>query len=130
MPRPRTPTAILDARGALAHDSKRYAHRTSEPQPTKPLGSAPAHLTKDQKKVWRELATTAPADVLTGCDRWVVESAVMLMSLIRSGNFTTATIAQLRSCLASMGMTPADRSRVSAKKQELNPDDEWTDLIQ
>jgi hypothetical protein len=129
MPRPRTPTIVLESRGALAHDAKRYAHRASEPKPTDPLGTPPPHLTKEQKKVWKELASTAPPDVLTVCDRWVVEAAVLLMTRVRTGIFNTADIAQLRSCLASLGMTPADRSRVSVSRPEINPNDEWSDLI-
>lgn len=130
MPRPRTPTPILEATGALTHDSKRYASRTTEPMPTGDLGTPPKHPTTAQKKTWKELAVTAPAGVLTSADRWIVETAVILMTKIRTASFTAADIGHLRSCLASLGMTPADRSRVSVTKQETSQHDEWSDLIQ
>lgn len=130
MPRPRTPTSVLEATGALAHDSKRYASRVTEPKITDALGVPPKHLTTSQKKVWKELAATAPAGVLTSADRWIVETAVILMTKIRSSDFSAADIGHLRSCLASLGMTPADRSRVSVAKQETPQHDEWSDLIQ
>jgi hypothetical protein len=122
MPRPRTPTAILEATGQLAHDPKRYATRLTEPKPNTSLGTAPKHLTTAQKKVWKELSSTAPDGVLTGCDRWIVETSVILMSKIRTGNFTSTDIGHLRSCLAAMGMTPADRSRVSATPNAISDD--------
>ena len=120
---------MLEATGALAHDAKRYAHRASEPKPTDPLGPAPKHFSKGQKAVWKEVATTAPSNVLKNTDRWVVELAAVLMTKIRSGNYTSSDVGHLRSCLASMGMTPADRSRVSASKPETNNTDEWSGLI-
>ena len=114
MPMPRTPTALLEATGALSHDKKRYASRKTEPKPTTQLGAAPKHLSTAQKKTWKELDAMAPDGVLTGCDRWIVETAVILMAKIRTGDFNSTHIGHLRSCLASMGMTPSDRSRVSA----------------
>ena len=128
MPAPRKPTSQL-AESTLRANVGRYASRAKEPIPTKPLGNPPSHLTKDQKKVWRELAITAPPDVLTICDRWAVEVAVVLMTKIRTGTFHTADIAQLRQSLASLGMTPADRSRVSTNQPNTDPNDEWNDLI-
>jgi phage terminase small subunit len=128
MPAPRKPTSLLSS-STLKANVGRYSGRSDEPKPTEPLGTPPAHLTKNQKKTWCELATTAPANVLTHCDRWIVETAVILMTKIRSGTFTTADIAQLRSCLASLGMTPADRSRVAETKPDTDTHDEWSDLI-
>lgn len=131
MPRPRTPTALLEASGQLAHDPKRHAHRANEPQPTEPLGKAPNHLCASQKRIWKELAAIAPAGVLTNADRWIVETTVILMTKIRSGSFTSTDIGQLRTCLASLGLTPADRSRVSVEPTKTqDPDDPWSKFIQ
>lgn len=131
MPRPRTPTPLLEATGALKHDPKRYADRANEPRPTEPLGKAPNHLSPAQKKVWKELAAIAPAGVLTNADRWIVETTVILMTKIRSGSFTSTDTGQLRQCLASLGLTPADRSRVSVEPtKNTEPDDPWSNIIQ
>ena len=113
MPALRKPTSQL-SESTLKTNVGRYASRANEPKPTKPLGVAPKHFTKEQKSVWKELSTIAPEHVLKNTDRWVVELATVLMTKIRTGNFTSAEVGHLRACLAAMGMTPSDRSRVSA----------------
>lgn len=129
MPAHRKPTTLLEASGALAHDPKRHAHRVTEPKPTEALGPAPKHFTPAQKKIWKELVSIAPKGVLFHCDRWVVETACLLMERLRSSSFNTSDIAQLRSCLATLGMTPADRSRVSAANDDKQAQDDPVSLF-
>jgi len=54
-----------------------------------------------------------------------VELAARLIAQFRKlpdSQVTSAQVAQIRTALAVLGMTPADRSRVSAKKQDpVNP---------
>ena len=128
MPAPRKPTHLLEMSGSLAHDPKRYLDRANEPIPTDPLGPPPAHFNAAQKKIWSELESTAPKGVLANSDRWVVETACVLMTRVRSDDFTSADIGHLRSCLASLGMTPADRSRVTAVNEPSPTNDPFSFL--
>jgi phage terminase small subunit len=125
MSRPRTSTAILEARGSFVHNPGRKAARANEPRPTGELGRPPKHLADDEKKIWRELARIAPPGVLTNSDRWLVEMAVRLMTRVRKGTARTMEFGQLAQCLARMGLSPADRSRVSAVPQPTEEDSVW-----
>ena len=113
MSRPRISTAILEARGAFIHNPGRRVARANEPKPTGQLGRPPKHLASDEKKIWRELARIVPPGVLTNSDRWFVEMTVRLMPCLRQRTVTASQIGQLLQCLGRMGLTPADRSRVS-----------------
>lgn len=112
MSRPRTPTAILEQKGAFRKDPQRKEARKSEPRPTGELGDAPEHLSEAQKAIWAELSGICPPKVLTNADRWTVEIAVRLMAKVRDDSITNGQLAQLIVCLSRMGMTPADRSKV------------------
>ena len=114
MSRPRTSTAMLEARGAFVHNPGRRVARANEPRPTGQLGRPPKHLADDEKKTWRELARISPPGVLANSDRWFVEMTVRLMTRVRQGTAKTMDTGQLLQCLGRMGLTPADRSRVSA----------------
>lgn len=118
MGRHRTPTKLLELRGAFKHDPKRASERAGEPQPSGPLGEPPAYFTEELAAIWRELSALAPAGVLTNMDRWLVELAAQLMlkfrtlGLIPQVGMTGTELGMLVSCLSRMGMTPADRSKV------------------
>lgn len=94
-------------------NSGRYKSRESEPKPVALLGSAPEHLDKVQKGIWRELVGRVAPGVLFACDAYVVELTVRLTEKMRAGQLTSSETGQYRGCLASLGITPADRSRVS-----------------
>jgi hypothetical protein len=124
MPRPRKPKALLEASGAFAKNPSRALDRIDEPQPTSPLGSPPAAFLNAQSPtsvallgIWRELEAQAVDGVLTGCDRMVFENACRLQYVIRS-SFKPGSghLAQMKAYLAEMGMTPAGRTRVAARK--------------
>lgn len=68
MSRPRTPTAILDTKGAFIAQPGRK--RTGEPQPVGSIGTAPKHLSDDEKKIWREFVRALPPGVGKSSDRW------------------------------------------------------------
>jgi len=112
MPAPRKPAAILEMSGALGKNPSR---RRVEPSVALPFGKPPAHLSRELKAAWREISRAAPCGVLTGADRVAVELAARLLVRIRTADtFTAADANGLRSLLSSLGMTPADRSRVTA----------------
>jgi hypothetical protein len=83
------------------------------------LGDPPESLGDVERAAWHELAALAPAGVLTKADRWLIEIACRLMAAGREHGFggrhgiTAGEIGLLNSCLRSMGLTPADRSRVN-----------------
>ncbi len=116
MPKPRVPTNLLRIKGANKINPARLKVRENEPKPTKPLGNPPKHLSADVRKCWRELVKFAPDGVFVDCDAWAVEIAAVLMAEFRAdtSSFNAARIARLDSLLGRFGITPADRSRVTA----------------
>jgi len=117
MPKPRTPSTVLEARGAFDKDQGRrredFAAGVFDPAP-------PKYFTARQKAVWTEIVTALPASVLQATDRIAVELAARLVANFRAqpdADVTSAQVAQIRTALAVLGMTPADRSRVSAAKE-------------
>jgi len=117
MAKPRTPSAVLEARGAFDKDPGRrredFEAGAFDPTP-------PKYFTAKQKAVWAEIVGVLPANVLQATDRMAVELAARLIAHFRAQpdvEVTSSQVAQIRTALAVLGMTPADRSRVSAKKE-------------
>lgn len=129
MPRPRVPTNLLRIKGADKVNPARLKVRENEPKPAKPLGNPPKYLSADQRKCWRELVGFVQDGVFADCDAWAVEIASVLMAEFRAdtGAFNAAKIARLDSLLGRFGITPADRSRVTAIQPEKKNrfDDDW-----
>lgn len=117
--RKRTPTTVLELRGAFKNHPERKAERVNEPQVTTPLGGAPDVFNEAQRARWSEIAEWCPW--LTIADRPVVEMAVRLWQAMRDGGKPDHKT--LLACLAHLGMTPADRSKVKVppKPEDKNP---------
>ena len=129
MPKPRKPTSQIAAE-TLARNRGRYAGRElNEPKPTNSLGNVPSHLTENQKKLWKKLVATIPDGVLFAIDAVIVELTVRLTEKMHLGALKASEIGQLRGCLASLGATPADRSRVSVVPPETNPANDPTSFL-
>ena len=122
MPQPRTPTALLAINGGLSKNPGRYADRVNEPQSNGPIGEPPAGFNKARKAIWAEVVSLVPDGVLAKSDRLILELIVGLLYDLRAGDSNIAAIAQLRMALASLGMTPADRSRVSSAPADVADD--------
>lgn len=122
MPKPRTPSAVLEARGTFAKNPSRqrddFESGSFDRDP-------PAYFKPHQREVWDEIVGVLPPSVLQATDRMAVELAARLIAQFRTqddSEVTSAQVAQIRTALAVLGMTPADRSRVSAKKApQANP---------
>lgn len=114
MSRPRKPTKLIALQGGFRKHPERARARAAEPQPNGELGDPPACLSKVQQRIWYELAEQVPSGVLTNADRILVELTVRLISKMRSGRAMASEVSLLQSCLSRMGLTPADRSRVSS----------------
>ena len=115
MPRPRTPTAKLQAKGSFLKHPERKRARAQEPRPTGTIGQPPPRFRGMRRAIWLELVAIIPAGVAADCDRWAVELLVCLMSKFRSGRAKSSEAKQIESLLGKMGLTPADRSYVSAE---------------
>ncbi|WP_246801326.1 hypothetical protein [Bradyrhizobium genosp. L] len=86
------------------------------------IGDPPAWLTDPQRTAWREFAGELPW--LNRSHRALVEIACTMRARLQAGQEVgTKTLALLRSCLASMGATPADASKVAWASPEEEPDD-------
>lgn len=125
MPRPRKPTALLELNGAFRNHPERREGRKNEPHPDGPFGEPPVCLSDAEKEAWHELNSIAPRGVLTNADRPLAETYCRLMAKQRKDGIggryglSTGELSQLIQCLIRMGLTPADRSKISiAKPQE------------
>jgi hypothetical protein len=122
--RPRTPTAVLDARGSFLHDPQR---RRDDPATSGPLPlTAPENLTAPEQAAWVELVSNAPARVLANADYAVVELTAKLIVRMRADTLNGTQTGHLIACLGRLGMTPSDRSKVTASKE--TPNSEWDEL--
>jgi phage terminase small subunit len=115
MGRNKTPTAILEAKGAFLINPQRS--RPNEPKSDRLLGSPPKYLSKEQKKIWKETAKRLPPGVALESDRDAFEMMVRLTHQMRGGlPMMAAERSTLISLWSRFAMTPADRSRVSVEK--------------
>lgn len=118
MPRPRKPTAVLQLTGAFRKDPQRAAARADEPMPEGDAGPAPAYFDEHQRAAYAELIRMAHTGVLCSSDSVAVEIGAVLLARLRTNpnGFKPGEFSRLQAILAALGMTPADRSRVSALK--------------
>src|ERR1035437_9272971 len=125
MPQPRVPTAKLEARGAYLKHPERKRARKNEPQPTGELGDPPKHLDRDEKAAWIYVASILPPGVAKNSDRVAMERAACLLVACRKRRANSAEQNLLKGYLRDFGMTPADRSRLSASQPEKPKNDPW-----
>src|SRR6266446_8526758 len=126
MGRPRTPTTILEARGAFINHPARAGERVNEPTPNGELRkSPPAYLTPDERKIWFEFVKKVPAGVLGDCDEFWLAEAVILENKRRIRTITVSERTAWKELLSKMGMNPSDRSKVAARPAA-KKEDEWS----
>lgn len=115
MGRNKTPTAILEAKGAFIHDPQRS--RPEEPKGHGSLRRAPAHLDEKHKKIWKEISARLLPGVAYESDRDAFELLVRLTVKLRDGDLDKASqMTTLISLWSRFAMTPSDRSRVMVDK--------------
>ena len=118
MARPRTATAILEARGAFVKDPKR---NRADPVVSDPFPKvAPSHLDPLEVKCWHNLREATPDAVLTGADVETLTVAARLLaeSYKDFGAMATARIGQLISIMGKFGMSPADRAKLATPPKD------------
>lgn len=113
MARHAQPREVAELKGATKKNPQRY--KTAPPKSSKPLGGAPNWCEKIEKAAWVDLQRMTPAGVLTFADRAVMELSSALLSQFRADrlNFPAAKMTHLVGCLARLGLTPADRQRLT-----------------
>lgn len=116
MARPRTPTNLLDARGAFKRHPER--RREGEPVVTDPLGAPPDDLAPEELRWWNEIVARTPLGVLTAADYLSVLLAAKLMAeaMADFAAINPAKLGRLQSLLGTFGMTPSDRAKLSIPK--------------
>lgn len=116
MARPRTPKAKAKATGQDEKHSERFDGR-NEPQDLAPLGEPPEWFNEYQLKAWNQFKSEA--FWLNESHRALMEIACTirgrLMKPLGEGEEAVGVQAMnlLRQCLGSMGLTPADASKVA-----------------
>ena len=111
MPKPRKHVSQLGEVNRK-RNSGRYKSRADEPKPASFNEKAPDYFTEDQQTIWADLVARVPTGVLKRCDVFILELTVILTEKMRAGGLKASEVGQYRGCLASLGITPADRSRV------------------
>lgn len=131
MPRPRTPLAKARVTGRDKHDKARFTGR-NEPLIAEDLGDAPDWLADNDnakpREAWDALRDSIPW--LNHSHRGIVSIAATVMGRMIAGQEVgTHSLNLLRQCLAQMGATPADASRVGlpAGPNKPDPADEFFD---
>jgi hypothetical protein len=126
MARARTPTSVLDARGAFKRHPERK--RTDEPIPTGPFNeSPPDYFDAFQVECWENIILNVLPGVLKNSDELIVEISAVLLAEFRtnSADMETARIARLTAELGKLGFSPSDRAKLTVAKPVKN---EFSDL--
>jgi hypothetical protein len=122
MSRPFQPAAVSDANGYFLQHPERK--RPNEPTTSKPLGPAPKWLSKEERKVWKDLAKQCLPGVLMFSDRLAFEMLVVLTTSFRArAPMLAAERLLMVNLCARFALTPADRARVQVeqpKESKLN----------
>ena len=120
MGRPRTPTNILEMRGAFKANPQRK--RRAEPKPKGAFPSRPpSHLSAAEKATWKEVVRRVPAGVLGDADVFQVESLARLLTRFRMTDEPPMTMYQtLGTLLGKLGLNPASRAALTVEKPKTN----------
>jgi hypothetical protein len=123
--RPRKPSNVLELKGAFKKDPSRGVARANEPVALKEIGDAPAHLSPEVAACWVEIVGLAHKGVLCEVDRLIVEHTAHMLAHLRVMDWRAhpSILIRFEACLGKLGMTPSDRSKVSAikKDEQKNP---------
>lgn len=119
MGRPRTPSNVLELRGAF---KKNPARRRKDAEGSAPFcENPPAHLPQGAVPAWNYLVSRLPRIALYNCDEIAVEIAARQLA----GYWLTGdpdTVKELRQWLAKLGMFPVDRAKLPSKEPEAAKD--------
>jgi hypothetical protein len=111
MARPRTPTAVLELRGAFKNHPSRLKERKSEPLITTALPAPPRCLASATAAMWLEMKSRGYW--LTSADRFLVEIAARFMADYRADKLKSGDISLLIGLLGKIGFSPNERGRMN-----------------
>jgi hypothetical protein len=103
------PTSAEHNKGSIQERMKKMTTTT-----VGTLGNPSRWLSKDQKRIWKQLAKSAPGQ-LGENDRTLLEIACVLKDKLEKGTIENTQMTQLIGCLKGLGMLPAERVPVSVK---------------
>lgn len=111
-------TAIAEVTGAAKRHPERYALEVITVE--QPLGSPPAHLTAAAARIWEEVASLYPPQVLRIADRHAVEMLCNELARYREdpAEFPNPRFAALINLVGRLGGTPQDRVRLALPKDK------------
>jgi hypothetical protein len=109
--RPRTPTAVLELRGAFINHPSRLRARKNEPLVTTPLPEPPMTLPKPVKAAWLEMRDRG--FWLTSADRFLVEIAATLLARYRIDELKSGDVSLLIGLLGKIGFSAKDRGALN-----------------
>jgi hypothetical protein len=111
MGRTRTPTAVLELRGAFKNHPSRQQDREFEPVVTTDLPAPPQCLTSSATATWLEMKSRG--HWLTSADKFLVEIAATLMARYRIDELKSADVSQLIGLLGKIGFSPVERGKMN-----------------
>lgn len=114
--RKRTPTAVLEMRGAFRKHPERRKEREGEPELPLGVGDPPKSFDAAQVECWKELAERGQA-WLTQADVPLLESAAKLLCRDRRNELNNSEGKRYDQLCASLGFGPVARTRVKAIPQ-------------
>ncbi len=94
---------------------ERMRARDGEPEPVGEIGEPPEHMGSESRAAWVELVRRAHPGTLCAADRPFMEYAARVFAQIKAAERVDPRIGvRFESIIGRLGMTPADRSKVSA----------------
>lgn len=123
MARPRKPTNVLELAGAFKKNPDRGRDRENEPDTDGEIGDPPEWLNESEKTCWLELVGLCHEGVLCAADRPFMEYGARVWAQLRDSDEIDPKLGiRFETVCARLGMTPADRSKVSGKKKDAGKD--------
>ena len=108
MPRPRTPTALMELRGSFDRHPERKRPNEPDPGPLDP--TPPAHLPDEIKETWTEVIGIIPPGVAKSSDSVALEALSFILWNCRDREWRdTPMMLRLEQLLGRFGLTPASR---------------------
>ncbi len=119
------PQEILDIRGSFINHPEQ---RKNIIKSKTPIGDPPKCLNKDEKLIWYEMIDINPPGILVSSDRMTLEIVCRFIAKNRRGEALSGPeLGGMLKILGSFGMSPSDRSKVSAgPTKDVNPFTEFT----
>jgi hypothetical protein len=111
MVRPRTPTAVLELRGAFKNHPSRLKDRKFEPRVSTVIPDAPKYLTAATTLAWLEMKSRVYG--LTSADRFLVEIAAKQMARYRADELKSGDVSLLIGLLGKIGFSPGERGKMN-----------------